>query len=793
MAVESLQFPLYERADDLGVFNGGSALIVAPTATGKSHIGRAAICRAIERDEEGAHAYLVPFRALASEVYDTFADLLADTKARVRIATGDHRDPLRPDDADLVVATYESFIGLLSRETFQPGTVVADEVHLIADEGRGATVEGLFARLLASERYSSLCALSAVVENADELARWLGVPLLQGTEADRPVPLQLDSRFVDSVDGALSEVLEPCRDGEQALVFCNSRAGSQSAAQKIVDDLGPMSREESRAPLERYAERLLDEDDPDLEALADLVQAGVAYHHAGLAKPARTVVEEAFRERHLRVITCTPTLAAGVNLPADLTVVRNVFRTSYVRGRHVQAPIPSGEILNMLGRAGRPYQAKRGIGVALIEKRLRDNDVIRELVTSVQRGRGAPVTSRLPETFEGFMRLVLAVVCEHGETTRDDVNAVFERTLAQFEESESLDGDRPFEEDMMEDLPQYQKVIDAQGAICLHSYECSPEGVRAVIASSEKRYEVTVGDTGLECTCPAASQFYRGKICKHQACAIHDLLFSEGIDEEARGRALYSCAHIFAETLEWGTRISRALELLCSWHLIERVPAGWRATPLGAVASNSRFTLLLVHEAAERVKTATATDYREVAFWAVEDYIASENDRERWRRALGPWLDEVRERDIKLPARYRGDFERGLEDLALVCHLYAQAADAVGNVETAQAARVAIGAVMYGVAPELVPLAALNLPQLGRARCRLLFEQGITSLEELAGADPAAVADPRRAPEALVRRWVERAEEIHRARAVAVADREEADQEFDELVSRFRLDPAALG
>lgn len=152
----------------------------------------------------------------------------------------------------------------------------------------------------------------------------------------------------------------------------------------------------------------------------------------------------------------------------------------------------------------------------------------------------------------------------------------------------------------------------------------------------------------------------------------------------------------------------------------------------------------------------------------------------------------MEERQVRAPVRFRGDFERALDDLAQVCLLYEKAAAALGKQEVARAAREAAGAVRYGVAPELVPLMGLGLPQLGRARSRLLFERGVRGAADLAQADPAAIADPRRMPEALVRQWVERAREIQRARAVAVADREEADEEFDELVARFRVDPAAL-
>ncbi len=82
---------------------------------------------------------------------------------------------------------------------------------------------------------------------------------------------------------------------------------------------------------------------------------------------------------------------------------------------------------------------------------------------------------------------------------------------------------------------------------------------------------------------------------------------------------------------------------------------------------------------------------------------------------------------------------------------------------------------------------------MGRARCRLLYERGIGNVKALAAADPAYLADPRRLPERFVRDWVTRAREIVQARAVAGADRDEDEAGIDELVARFRLDPAALG
>jgi replicative superfamily II helicase len=75
-----LHFPLFDRARQSGVFDGKSALIIAPTATGKSYIGREAIRRAIERKDAGTHVYLVPYRALADAVFECFVDLLKATE-----------------------------------------------------------------------------------------------------------------------------------------------------------------------------------------------------------------------------------------------------------------------------------------------------------------------------------------------------------------------------------------------------------------------------------------------------------------------------------------------------------------------------------------------------------------------------------------------------------------------------------------------------------------------------------------------------------------------------------------
>lgn len=791
----SLRFPLFEKADRRGILDGASALIVAPTATGKSFIGQTVIRRALDGPGSGLHAYLVPYRSLAAEIYDRFLDEFGATRTRVRLLTGDHRDPVRPDQADLVVATYESYAGLLQRPDIQPGVIVADEIHLIADRDRGPLVEGLFARLLADRRFAGLCGLSAVVENGAALAEWLGVELLEGTDDDRPVPLELRCEIVDGIDEAVAEAVEPCTDGEQALVFCSSRSGTQTTAKKLAEIVGPALAAADRPALRRFAGRVL-EADAEAVALSEAILSGVAFHHAGLLKPVRHAVEAGFRDGAIRVIACTPTLAAGVNLPANVAIVRDIFRGVNIRGKFRKVLLPGGEVLNMLGRAARPGKVDRGIGIALVNSAASGNPKVEDLVRGVQRGRGEKVVSRLPDRFESMMRFVLAVVAQKGEATRDDVASAYRRTLAHHASPETIAFDRPFEEDLMEDIPSWKTVEKSKGAIRVEAYEATGAGVEATVASKKPkktdRYQVTLDVAEIACTCPAARQFYRQKVCKHEACAIHELLFGPGVDGEVRTRAIFACAHLFGRTLDPGTRLNLALEVLSAWNLLEPVSAAvWRVTPVGQVAAGPGFDLLLVRQAATRMGSVKQTDYQKMALWAVDDYLAEAADRKRWRKAVRQWIGEVDRKDLTLPTKWRGDFERGLEDLAAVCRLYRQAAIALGRDDLAGVAAKASAAVRYGVAPDLVPILGLGFPQLGRVRARVLYDAGIRHLDDLAAAHPEDVSD-RRAPKKLVAGWIARALEIQQARAVADADGEEADAEFDELVARFRVDPDAL-
>ena len=87
--------------------------------------------------------------------------------------------------------------------------------------------------------------------------------------------------------------------------------------------------------------------------------------HAGLSSGDRDIVERLYLSGEIRVLVATATLAWGVNLPARLVIVKG---TEYFDGklmRYVDYPLT--DVLQMIGRAGRPGFDTEGTAVVLVE------------------------------------------------------------------------------------------------------------------------------------------------------------------------------------------------------------------------------------------------------------------------------------------------------------------------------------------------------------------------------------------------------------------------------------------
>ncbi|MEN2974420.1 MAG: DEAD/DEAH box helicase [Candidatus Caldarchaeales archaeon] len=401
-------YPPQVEAINAGILEGKNMIISTPTASGKTLI--ALLTASLHLSRGGKVLYLVPLRALASEKMVEIDEVLClDTGFRVAVSTGDYdsSDPWLKA-FDIIIATNEKADSLLRHGApwiKDVTIVILDELHLISDNERGPTLEMVITRLKRIIPRAQYIGLSATISNAQDLGRWLDAEVIQLDW--RPVPLRegiLKDNIIEFENGEIKElkplsknlvvnaVLNIVEEGGQALVFASTRKKAEDYAFKIaqafVERLDTLNWEDREKLREHATELLLEERSSFTENLAKLVEVGVAFHHAGLSYHHRRIVEEAFKSRVLKVVVATPTLAAGVNLPARLVLITEVKR--YVPGYGYQK-IPVIEYKQFCGRAGRPMYDDVGYAVTIS----RTDEEKEYLFEEYLRGELEKITSRL--------------------------------------------------------------------------------------------------------------------------------------------------------------------------------------------------------------------------------------------------------------------------------------------------------------------------------------------------------------------------------------------------------------
>ena len=351
-----------------GLFDGRNLLIAIPTASGKTLVAEMAMHHHISMG--GKCLYIVPLKALASEKYQEFSG----KGVRVGISTGDFdRRDEHLAKYDIVIATSEKADSLLrnnARWLSGITLLIVDEVHLIDDESRGATLEMVITKLRCENPRLSVIGLSATIGNPEALASWLDgrvvesdwrpVELREGVYyrgcihfRDREREIAQHSRFDD-----LNLCLDTVEEGGQCLVFVSSRRNAEGYAKRAATLLKCTD-----TALTRLSQALYGVAETEMgKVLAGCVERGAAFHHAGLSARQRELVERGFRDGQIKVIASTPTLAAGLNLPARRVIIRDTLRYQSGEG---MAPIPVREYRQMAGRAGRPHLDPYGEAVLI--------------------------------------------------------------------------------------------------------------------------------------------------------------------------------------------------------------------------------------------------------------------------------------------------------------------------------------------------------------------------------------------------------------------------------------------
>lgn len=104
-------------------------------------------------------------------------------------------------------------------------------------------------------------------------------------------------------------------------------------------------------------------------AITAWLRSGIGVHYGSLPDALRTAIETDFRQRNLRVLVATNTLAQGVNLPVKTVIFHSCWRYHESRER-----ISARDYWNIAGRAGRAGEETEGLIVHIKTTPADDND-----------------------------------------------------------------------------------------------------------------------------------------------------------------------------------------------------------------------------------------------------------------------------------------------------------------------------------------------------------------------------------------------------------------------------------
>jgi len=482
-------FEPQEQSVKAGLFDEKkNFLITIPTASGKTLIAMLAILSHLSKHKTKV-VYLTPLRALTSEKFEEFKKLEKlnlGRKIKVALSTGDSKEKKEKlENADVIFLTNESMDANMAFQKdwiYDIGLVVSDEIHLIGDNTRGPTLEIILTRFKSGfigKNPPKIIGLSATISNSNELADWLNCELVESTFRRVPLSEAVYSRHIitnqdrEETEGNFAKNRQESRhpkawiglgldtvaEKHQCLIFAMTRknavAWAKEAGLDVVKELKPNQKKE----LEKISKKILPKEDYDntklTSELAKTVKNGTAFHHAGLDQRCRTIIENAFKDRHIKLLTATPTLAAGVNLPARRVVIPSVMRYT----NNGLEKISILEYKQMCGRAGRPQYDD--IGESIIIAKGYPDEILEHYVD----GEPEPLESKTLDEDSSLRINLLGFIytaSKFNPTSYEKIIKFFSQTFAAYQLSDDSVLEKKITK-QLEKLKEYGMITDKNG------------------------------------------------------------------------------------------------------------------------------------------------------------------------------------------------------------------------------------------------------------------------------------------------------------------------------------------
>jgi hypothetical protein len=353
--------------------------VSAPTSAGKSFIMTRWIREFIRSSPTATIVYLVPTRALISEVERTLTSLLqADGLPTVNVSTLPLPRSISPRIANVLVFTQERLHLLLTAmPDLSVDALIVDEAHKVGDRQRGVLLQAVIENVAQSNPRATVLFASPMTSNPESLlsdaeqtkraaayasddvtvnqnliwasqvprhpTQWEASLCLQ----ERVLPLgQLTLSAMPTPETKRLPFVAHAIGGHQNgnIVYVNGAAYAERTATQLFDLIGPAG----------------DVTNPELDELIDLarktvheefllqkvLKRGIAFHYGNLPLLIRNEVERLFSVGIIRYLICTSTLVEGVNMSC-----RSIFLRGPQKGQG--HPMSADDFWNLAGRAGR--------------------------------------------------------------------------------------------------------------------------------------------------------------------------------------------------------------------------------------------------------------------------------------------------------------------------------------------------------------------------------------------------------------------------------------------------------
>ncbi|CCH61075.1 hypothetical protein TBLA_0E00120 [Henningerozyma blattae CBS 6284] len=361
-----------------------NCIISAPTGSGKTVLFELAIMRLVKNSDYKMDnikiLYIAPTKSLCYEKYNSWGKLFLNLS--VGILTGDSSvsESEKVKKCNIIITTPEKW-DVLTRKWWDyiklfelVKLILVDEIHTLKEK-RGATLEVVLTRMNCMCQDIRIIGVSATIPNLNDIALWLrnsetynkqtAAKALNFDDSYRQVSLK---KYVQGYNFStknefqrdniyntkLPTIIRDFSKGKPILIFCPTRSSTVVTAKYLAQNTCFQNDKSHRSS---FTANISD------RTLLECIGQNIAYHHAGLSLDERKLVEESFKNGNIKILCCTSTLAVGVNLPAFLVIIKGTkFWSTSTSEEYSQL-----DILQMVGRAGRPQFEKEGCAVIMTD------------------------------------------------------------------------------------------------------------------------------------------------------------------------------------------------------------------------------------------------------------------------------------------------------------------------------------------------------------------------------------------------------------------------------------------